>query len=392
MIKKTYNSKKLIVLLSLVSFLLMACSNASTNNISSSKSAPAGINSKSSTTVKPPLVGLVDMGAQQPYQLGQNFPIVNLSELGNDYQAFKGIVINETWAQLEPSQGNYDWTDLDNSLSAVNNYNLSHPSYQLSVKFRIFGGKTAPEWAKNLGGSPVTLITGKSRLVGTFGRWWTSSYNEAWSTFLHALASRYDNNSLVRAVAVTSCGSSTGEPFVLSLNGQNAIALENAGWTVQAEESCLKGIFSDYSGFKITPIDLASNPLEVLVNNKASSDLAFTEQIMSKCATSQKNGGPICVLGNNDLSNSVTTLRPASIYSEIDTLWNAKPNSFGVYFQTVAPNQNVGCQAISIAISHHATSVELWPPQGKIPGFSSIPLSSLKQWNSDLISGTPLNC
>ena len=48
------------------------------------------------------------------------------------------------------------------------------------------------------------------------GRWWTASYQAAWSTFEHAPAVRYDANPLIRGVQVTSWATTTEEPFITS--------------------------------------------------------------------------------------------------------------------------------------------------------------------------------
>ena len=60
--------------------------------------------------IKPLITGLVDKGSQAPYTHGQPFPTADLSEVRPYARAFAGIVINETWAQLEPSQGNFTFT------------------------------------------------------------------------------------------------------------------------------------------------------------------------------------------------------------------------------------------------------------------------------------------
>ncbi len=351
---------------------------------SSTTSAPR------SSFQKPMLLGLVDMGSQLSYAKGVSFPTVNLAELGSDYPAFSGIVVNETWAQLEPSSGTYAWNDLDSSLSAVESFNAEHPSNQLGVKLRIFAGKTAPDWAKQLGGSPITLTSKNTSF--TYGRWWSASYRQAWSKFQHALASRYDSNPTVRAVAVTSCATLTGEPFIVGLDPSNIPILESAGWTPQAQQSCIEGVFSDYSGWVKTPIDFPFNPFRILINNRPQVDEAVTNQILEMCAKSKSTGGPLCVVGNHGLSDTATSGSEGVLYSEINSLWSANPNSFSVYFQTIGPNSGADCHSINIAISHHATSVELWPPALNYKGFGSIPIGTLELWNKDLASSTSLSC
>lgn len=356
-----------------------------------SSSTPAGSEITSvagQNKYKPVLTGLIDMGIQTSYGQDQPFPTVNISEITPYVGDFSGIVVNENWSQLETSQGVYAWGDLDESLAAVTQFNQAHPNGQVYVKLRIFGGNGAPDWAKNLGGSPISEVL--KQQTRTYGRWWTPAYRAAWNTFQHAMAARYDSNPLIRAVSVGSCASSTGEPFVLNPGKAALTAIESAGWTVAAQESCLEGAISDYSGWKTTPIEFAFNPFENVVGTKLQVDQNFTSQIMEQCIGSGASGGPECIPGNNALSDATLLSRVASIYDEIDTLWQESPGSFQTYFQTVGAS--VDCQAISLGISYHATAIELWPPDGRLQGYSAIPSSTLAQWNEALKSGSQLTC
>jgi hypothetical protein len=250
-----------------------------------------------SVRLKEPLRGLVDMGIQTPYVLDTPFPTVDTSAITPYAGAFGGIVVNESWAQLEPSVGHERWKDLDASLAAVTSWNAAHPSAQVGVKLRIFGGNSAPDWAKSLGGSPITVVT--KGISHTYGRWWTSSYAKAWSSFQHALAARYDGNSLVRAVSVSSCATLTGEPFVMNMTRTAIETMEAAGWTPQAQQRCLNDALADYSGWMHTPITFAFNPYRTVMNGVALADPSVTTQVMQACAGSRAHGGPDCVLGNN---------------------------------------------------------------------------------------------
>lgn len=339
-------------------------------------------------TQKPPLTGLIDMGVQNAYQDGRPFPTTDPSTLDADAGAFSGIVVNEGWSQLEPSPGVEDWAPLDRSLAAVRTWNAEHPSTPLAVKLRIFAGGSAPPWVVRASGPPVTIESGRHRVrTRTMGRWWTAAFRQAWHRFQRALAARYDTNPLVRAVSVSSCSSSTGEPFVVSSRPATQQALRAAGWTVQRQESCLEGALSDYAGWTHTQVTFAFNPLPT----PSGPDVAFTAEIMQECAKSETSGGPDCVLGNNDLSAAAPSGKwSGPVYTEIDALLAREHPPPGVYFQTVgAP---VDCQSIAVATEHHAGSVELWPPNGGYRGFAAVPLSTLTGWNRALVHRTPVTC
>ena len=71
--------------------------------------APAGY--------KPLIVGLIDKGSEAPYHQGVAYPVVDTSDVAAQSPAFAGIVVNQTWSQLEPSQGTFDFTTLEASLA-----------------------------------------------------------------------------------------------------------------------------------------------------------------------------------------------------------------------------------------------------------------------------------
>ena len=356
---------------------------------STSTPPPTVAPATSSSGRKAPLVGLIDMGYQGPYIADQPFPATDPSVLDAYAGAFSGIVVNESWSQLEPSNGVYDWAPLDESLANVSAWNAQHPSTPLGVKLRIFAGQSAPAWVISASGPEVAVTIGlhASRNVSV-GRFWTGAFRQAWSTFQHAMAARYDGNPLIRAVSVSSCSSSTGEPFIVPVAGmESRDAMEAAGWSVQAQESCLQGALGDYSGWKLTPVTFAFNPLPTAPGF----DQAFTTSVMEQCAASAANGGPVCQLGNNALSSTAASGGLAGTYAEIASLESAPADVRpGVYFQTVG--STLDCSSMSLATGYHASSVEVWPPIGRLKGFAAIPEQTLAQWNSDLIDGQQISC
>jgi hypothetical protein len=70
----------------------------------------------------------------------------------------------------------------------------------------------------------------------------------------------FDGDPLIRSVAVSSSATLTAEPFVQSPQLALHTELFADGWSSQTQQQCLAGAFSDYSGWKHTPIDYAFNP------------------------------------------------------------------------------------------------------------------------------------
>jgi len=376
----------------LAAALLTACSGTSATSTpathgatggQSTPGAPSG--SAANPGQKPPLRGLIDMGIQTPYQSGQPFPVTDPNTLDAYAGAFSGIVVNESWSQLEPTQGVEQWAPLDQSLAAVSAWNAAHPSTPLGVKLRIFAGRSAPAWVTSQSGT-VDLVVNKVREQVTVGKWWTPPFESAWHSFQLALAARYDADPLVRQVSVSSCSSSTGEPFVVSGGLSSQANLKAAGWTPQAQGQCLSGALSDYSGWKHTPITFAFNPLPT----GQGPDATFMDQLMGDCAASASQGGPECIVGNNDLSPNIADSKYSGpAVAQMQHLQTGG-NPPVVYFQT--DGARLECPTIATGLTYHAQSIELWSPNGHYAGFSTQSAATLSQWNQALVSGGSVSC
>ncbi len=352
----------------------------------------AGATAPTFPGVKSQIVGLVDMGSQAPYQDSEPFPTVDTAEVAPDATAFGGIVINIDWSQLEPKKGKFVYTALDDSLDAVTTYNNAHPKNPLAVKLRVFGANAAPQWAKTLDGSPIKTVNSAGDAV-TDGQWWQPDYRSDWAALQNALAARYDGNALIHSVAVDSCTSLTQEPFNMAASSSVLQQIQADGWTDQKQENCLIGALADYSKWKRTSIDYAFNPFKYVEPgaDSFSSDTTITNTVMTDCAQSYTDGGPVCVLSNHGLDPDATepSKSDSDIYSEIDTLWSDDPTGTPVDFQADTPAE--GCPAITVAVSHHAQSVELWPADG-YPGYSAYSEATLDGWDMALIDGTAPAC
>jgi hypothetical protein len=342
-----------------------------------SQTATLGIKpSSKKSKVKTLIVGLVDKGSEAQYHQGVPYPVADLTDVASQSPAFAGIVVNQTWSQLEPSQGQFDFSTLDASLAAVSAYNTQHPDAPLAVRLRVFAAYAAPEWAKTLDGPPITVPANlPSNTGGTLGQWWKPDYRSAWAGLQQALASRYDTNPVLHEVAVSSCSSLTAEPFVI---GGEVVALAEAdGWTTSAQQACLDGGLSDYSPWTHTAIYYPMNPL--------AGNQTITTEVMQRCATSAATGGPTCLLANNDLSPvSATTGGSAPTYAEMNNLWSANLSTTPIAFQMDGPNNATYCAAIGVAVSYHAQSVELWPAVPGQPGFTTVPTATLIAWSNAL--------
>jgi hypothetical protein len=365
-------------IVALFSIVLTGCSPSSV------KPSAAKSSTVQPAAVKPLLVGLINKGSEASYHLGQPYPVVDLSDVAAQSGAFGGVVVNQTWEQLEPAQGTFNFSTLDASLAAVTAYNSKHANAPIGVRLRVFAAFAAPAWAKSLDGTPITVPAHlRSNSGGTLGQWWKPGYRSAWASLQHALAARYDSNPILREVAVSSCTTLTAEPFVMA---PATIKLATAdGWTTGAQQSCLDGALKDYGSWTRTAIYYPMNP--------QSGSMTVTDEVMQRCASSSASGGPRCILANNALNPvSATTGRSAPVYAQMDSIWSAAPTATSIAFQMDGPNNTTYCAAIAVAAAHHAKSVEVWPATGSQHGFTSLPTATLVAWDNALRDDKAPNC
>ena len=167
---------------------------------------------------KPAQTGLVDMGNISFYN-NTSSPLFNLAEVAPYQGSFSEIVLNVTWAQLQAAEGGPLTTSaIDSAISQVIAYNAANGT-NLGIKLRVWGGFTAPDWAKNIDGAPIT-VTGQSNVdpnvfsPQTIGRFWTADYIDAWTSLQNQLAATYDSNPVIRGISQTAGAAASDEPFV----------------------------------------------------------------------------------------------------------------------------------------------------------------------------------
>jgi hypothetical protein len=339
---------------------------------------------------KVPIRGLIDMQDISWHDTDNATPApFTTSYIGMFPGLFGGIVINETWADLQPTQGGtIVTTAVDNDLQAVQTYNASSNATQsspVSVKLRIYAGSNAPEWAKHLPGGPVTIYRNPAGCNGqtdtcplTLGPYWTTPYINAWRAFQAQVATKYDTNPMIVAVAVTSCAEQTDEPFVQSSGPISKANLRAAGLTDALQESCLTGATSDYSAWVNTDIDFTFNEYSKLSGGL---DANFTTSVMQQC---RSVAGARCVLDNHALSTPITS--DQTTYAEIQTLGGL------INFQTQAP-EGMGCiwpETITQGLILGARAIEVWPEK-KYQGFTTLTEPDIQQLHDLFFAPVPTN-
>lgn len=317
---------------------------------------------------KPPLRGLLSMGAFK-FTGNDSDPVNSLDAIeAKEPGIFGGIVILGSWREMQtaPNAGITADNGVDKGLALVREYNRKHPDHPLGVKLRIWSGRLAPDWAKQIGGPMIHVVHNKKE--HTVGRFWSPEYRARWRHFQQLLAEKYDKDPLIQEVAVTSCQSDTAEPFYIPDEASYKNPLEQAGFKPFQFKKCLMESLDDYSVWKETNVETPLNPVYMPLGAKTA-DHQFTFQYMTKC---RQQLGARCVFDNHDLDTPAGT--PKSIVPIYDQM---KKMGGAIEMQTFHETPTNWENTFKYALSIGAGSIELWQDYG---GFPKVPDAQLKQW------------
>jgi hypothetical protein len=369
---------------------------------------------------KVPQTGLVDMGDIGFY--GDNITPIQPFTL-SDLDSFTGniatgsiseMVLNVTWAQLQPTQGGaLTTTAIDDAINLVNKYNEANGT-TLGLKLRVWGGYTAPLWAQNIDGPPITIngqraVDPDNYESQTLGRFWTADYIAAWTSFQNALALAYDGNEVIRGISNTAGAAATDEPFV-PLSGAapissapqaptvNQIAqTQAAGYTDAAQMLTLRAAIADYSQWATTPLDYTMNLFHLQDSGKTSASENFTLAVLQQA----RNSTRLVQAGNHALNNPLPS-SDAFIYYQMAADAALDPAATPGSYQTAAPNNlkknaSQGSfpswgdyadwpNAIANGVAANAGDIELWDSN---TGFLGLSPSQLAFLAATLAAGVP---
>ncbi|MBV8410386.1 MAG: hypothetical protein JOY64_22360, partial [Alphaproteobacteria bacterium] len=370
---------------------------------------------------KPAQTGLVDMGNISFYNLAGVTPTFTLSDLASFTGAFSEMVLNVTWNELQPDGPNsLTTTAIDNAIAAVNSYNQQNNTH-LGIKLRVWGGFTAPAWAQNIDGPPIT-ITGQSSVdpgvftPQTIGRFWSADYIAAWTNLQNQLAQRYDNNPTVFGISQTAGAAATDEPFVPMMTKApiskgssttvNQVAeLQAGGYTDQAEMLTLRAAISDYAQWSTTPLDYTMNLFHLFDSGGEQPDQNFTLAVLQQARNSTR-----VVQGGNHALRSPIYAPDSFVYVQLAADAMLDPNAAPASYQTASPDLLAGLpgsgtypnftgdfanwpDTVAAGVQFDAGDIELWdfsgPPGSGINGFLSLAPSQLQFLATLLAAGNP---
>ncbi|MBL6651661.1 MAG: hypothetical protein ISP49_08720, partial [Reyranella sp.] len=354
---------------------------------------------------KPDQIGLVDMGDISFYDAHSVTPVFNPWEMGPYAASFGEIVLNVTWDALQPTATSLSTTLIDNAISQLNQFNAQYGT-DIGIKLRVWGGFRAPEWAKELGGPPIT-ITGQGAVDPgdytdqTIGRFWTTDYISAWLGLQNQLAQIYDNNPIIRGISQTAGASATDEPFV-PLHGDAPVSavsnatvnqpalLEAGGYRDAADALTLRAAIASYSQWSTTPLDFTFNN-HYLFDSGGHADPNFTLAVLQQA----RNATRVVQAGNHALRDPLYSA-DLIVYNQLAADAALKPSIAPNSFQTAAPITFFPAfsdwqAAIADGVALNAGNIELWdfPTTPVVTGFTGLSPAQVQALAAVLAAGTP---
>jgi hypothetical protein len=320
------------------------------------------------------ITGFIDMQYIAWHNTDRGKPRFTLDYVDKFPGMFGGIVLNATWAEMQPTQGADLTTErLDDALDQVRQYNAAHPTAPLGVKLRIFSGNHAPGWAKRINGRPLRIqrnYPGGCPVEGTcpisIGRVWDPDYISAWRAFQKKAAQIYDSEPLIRSVAITSCTMQTDEPFVMPTSPPVP-----PGYTNIEGQDCLTGAVDDYKAWRRTAIDFTFNAF-VSISPKAPPSVGFSTSLMDQCRIKL---GSRCELGNHAFGAHMSG-------NNLQIVQAISAKHAPIHYQTVGPKGQSAVfvswtATVQAAKQCNATALELWPMK-QYGGFMSLNRSTMR--------------
>ena len=140
-----------------------------------------------------------------------------------------GISWTFPWHALEPTQGTYNWTTVDDALAAAG----SKP-----VILRVIGGDTAPSWLPRADGITAPNPKGGSTWMPIP---WNANFLAAWKTFINAFGARYNSNSHIAVIE----GGGDGPQGEAHLTGSYAM-WHNVGYSTQTYVGAITTEIADF--------------------------------------------------------------------------------------------------------------------------------------------------
>ncbi len=197
---------------------------------------PDSTRTDEASTLKPALAGLV---VTEPRALST----IPYAEFGT---------ITTTWSELEPGQGSFDFSAIDDVL---------REDPDVRFRLRVRTGRDAPYWLKQATGGCITVHPSTDNgATGCTAKYWNESFLQHFSVLMQEVADRYEEDWQIVDVANSACSTAYAEPFILGVDDRSLALLEGAGLTMAKHEDCILGSTAAMmSSFTRTRVSLAGH-------------------------------------------------------------------------------------------------------------------------------------
>ncbi|MBV8159481.1 MAG: hypothetical protein JO265_01020 [Acidimicrobiia bacterium] len=274
--------------------------------------------------------------------------------------AVHGYVVRADWAALQPTQGGPIITNnaIDQAIAQVRTLNAQHRGAQppIYLKLRLLAGDSAPDWAKNIDGPPISVHDTTGSGYVTVGHFWTPDFGAAYQDFMTKVAALYDGVPEVRDVVVSRCTLATAEPFLRMTSDPTSVNnLRAAGFNVADDHTCQQQEVDVHNAvWKLTTSSVAFTPYQEITPTSTRVDESWTSTMIDYC---RQQLGARCVLESNSIKDPSVPRGPSygPMYAKIASM--GPP----IAYQTASPNNGLGslCNTLGWAVSQGTGVVEL---------------------------------
>ena len=310
---------------------------------------------KNTTDIKTPPAGLVMRGKTK-------YSYCDLAR-GN----LDGGYCQIAWADLEPTEGNYDFHLIDDALVAAQAYNTAHnldSTNGFKVLIRLRTGIYSPDWVKNKVGSIewyFRRLDDKHQLP----IFWETPFQNEYKKVMQTLSDRYDNNDDIGLVAASMCMTKhteimwnrTGRREVNADNMENLLSARDVHgnsvpYSNRKDYMCLeKQIDIHTEVWKRTPTIFGSHLYQMYDEDDGSHTPHYnkTIKLFNYCTDTL---GKRCIVGNNSLLHTENN----TDYNINRAITEMSDKGFNTYYQTHVfkdnSNKSFDFDDLQVAIDH----------------------------------------
>lgn len=182
----------------------------------------------------------------------------------------KGFVHEMTWNSAQSTEGASNAISTTALNSLQDSVDLANTHSIPGLRLRIFAGKDAPTWAKNLGAGPVTGWVNTDVNGGTYTipLWWDPAYLAAYDNFIEVLAAALVDFPLVKDITISGGTTIFAEPCIKQFsNSTNRTTIQGFGYNQTTEFNSQKSCIDSHHTH-MSPRGIAStfayNPYQLI--------------------------------------------------------------------------------------------------------------------------------